>query len=259
AAPIFCFTAPEARTGKTYLARLLSTVATSHEPVATAGSSNAVEMEKRIETAALSGRPILHLNNLPNGMVLESEGLSQLSTEGQMIIRKLGRHEEGLCDCRATTIFVNGNNILIAADLVPRTPICRLDAKTDEPEKRSFSSPEPIERVRRNRGEYLAAIFTIVRAFMAAGCPRPEEMHAVAGYEEWSRMVQQPLMWLGMDDPFGGMGSTRAMDPTMEELQRLLDVLKKYRDALAGRFTVAGCERLAEEKIPDVRGIPQFR
>ena len=39
-------------------------------------------MEKRIETAALSGRPILHFNNLPNGMVLESAGLSQMLTEG---------------------------------------------------------------------------------------------------------------------------------------------------------------------------------
>jgi hypothetical protein len=255
AVPIFAIVAPEARTGKTYLAKLISVLATGHFPVPTAGSRNPEEMEKRIETAALSGRPILHLNNLPNGMTLESEAPSQLATEGEVIIRKLGTMEEGKCDCRATTILANGNNILIAADLVPRTPICRLDAKTDRPEARTFVF-DPIERVRADRGAYLAAVFTIARGFKAAGSPKPEQMRVVAGFEEWSRAVQQPLMWLGMADPFGNMGDARAMDPTTEELQQLIDVLKKY---VFGAFTVADCEKLAEEQEADPFGRVRYK
>jgi hypothetical protein len=68
----------------------------------------------------------------------------------------------------------------------------------------------------------------------------------VAGFELWSKWVQQPLVWLGMDDPFGGMTTMRAVDPTREELHQLIDVLKKY---LADQeFTAADCKRLAEEQ-----------
>ena len=120
-APFFLITAPEPRTGKTLLVYLCAVLATGHNPVATAGSEKSEEMEKRIETAALSGRPILHFNNLPNGMMLESASLSQMITEGEVRIRKLGVHQEGLCDCRATTVFANGNNVTVSEDLVPRT------------------------------------------------------------------------------------------------------------------------------------------
>jgi hypothetical protein len=166
-APLFLITAPEPRTGKTKLVYLCAVLATGRNPIATAGSEKPEEMEKRIETAALGGRPILHFNNLPNGMVLESAGLSQMLTEGEVVIRKLGVHEEGKCDCRATTVFANGNNVTVSEDLVPRTMAIRLDAQSERPEERSFEF-DPIERVRADRGGYLAAVFTIVRAFMCS-------------------------------------------------------------------------------------------
>jgi len=125
-APMFLITAPEPRSGKTKLVYLCAVLATGHNPVATAGSEKSEEMEKRIETAAQAGRPILHFNNLPNGMVLESAGLCQMLTEGTVVVRKLGKMEEGTCDCRAPTVYANGNNVTLADDLVVRAVGCRL-------------------------------------------------------------------------------------------------------------------------------------
>jgi len=244
AVPLFAVIATQPRSGKTYLVHLIATIATGHTPVPTAGAEKPEEMEKRIETAALSGRPIMHLNNLPNGMVVESEALAQLSTEGMVFIRKLGRHEEGLCDCRATTAYLNGNNVVIAADLVPRTVMCRLDPQLEQPENRTFRK-DPIELVRADRGKYLGAVFTIVRAYKAAGCP-PQEHKIVAGFEAWSRLIQQPLIWLGKQDPYGSMDALKALDPKRDELQALLGTLKKYFNADA-IFTVADCWKKAEE------------
>jgi putative DNA primase/helicase len=244
-APLFLITAPEPRTGKTKLVYLCAVVATGRNPVATAGSEKPEEMEKRIETAALSGRPILHFNNLPNGMTLESAGLSQMLTEGEVVIRKLGVHEEGTCDCRATTVFANGNNVTVSADLVLRTVAIRLDAQSERPEERTFEF-DPIERVRADRGGYLAAIFTIAKAFMGAG-EKPKAVKVVAGFEQWSRLVQQPLMWLGMPDPLGNRETLRALDDKEQELDRILDVLRKYQGDLGEGFTVAALVRLASE------------
>lgn len=142
-------------------------------------------------------------------------------------------------------MFLNGNNIIIAADLVPRTVMSRLDPQLEQPENRVFKE-NPIERVRADRGKYLAAVFTIVRAYKAAGCPR-QEHKIVAGFEAWSRLVQQPLIWLGEADPFGSMEELKALDPKQDELHELLGVLKKYFEA-DEQFAVADCWQKAEEK-----------
>jgi putative DNA primase/helicase len=245
-APLFEITAPEARTGKTYLAVLMSILGTGHKPVPTAGGKNEEELEKRVETAALAGRPILFLNNIKNGAVVESEALAQISTEGVIYIRKLGRHEEGVCDCRATTVILNGNNIQVAGDLVVRTVECRLDAHMEDPEKRDFDF-DPIERVLGNRGKYLAACFTIARAYIAA--ERPDvKIHRIAGFEKWSRFVQRPLVWLGREDPLKNMQSAKAVDPSVDDLRQLIEILKKYSSMLNRDFTVAELKKLAEEK-----------
>jgi len=258
AVPIFLVTATEPRTGKTYLVFVTTVLATGHIPPSTAGASEdrPDEIEKRIETAALSGRSILHLNNLPNGMVLDSARLAELCTEGYVTIRKLGRHEEGLCDCRATTAFLNGNNVRVAGDLVLRTLECRLDAKSEEPERRTFKF-DPMAAVRADRGKYLAAIFTIVRAFIKAGAPRPKDMHSVAGFEDWSRLVQQPLLWLGMADPFGNITSMRAMDIQADELQTVHKVLREIFKS-GDKFTVAMCKRKAEDMRTNTFGKTVF-
>jgi len=56
------------------------------------------------------------------------------------------------------------------------------------------------------------------------------------------------------------------MDPAEEHLERLLEVLKKYRNAtiddlmlLAGAFTVADCTKLAEQQESDRLGRPIFK
>src|SRR5262249_30406624 len=103
-------------------------------------------------------------------------------------------------------------------------------------------------RVRADRGKYLATVFTIVRAYKAARCPR-QEHRVVAGFEAWSRLVQQPLVWLGKQDPYGSMDELKALDPKQEELRALLGALRNHFMANQ-TFTVAACWQKAEESKP---------
>jgi hypothetical protein len=127
-----------------------------------------------------------------------------------------------MCDCSATTVFLNGNNIKVIGDLPFRTVHCRLNADMENPGEREFTS-DPMALIREDRGGYLAAVFTIVKAHMAAGCPRPakEKMRSVLGFEQWSRWVQQPLIWLGQPDPWGKIEDMRTTDPKQEETPTL--------------------------------------
>jgi putative DNA primase/helicase len=257
-APLFLVTAPEPRSGKSHAVKLCVVLATGHDPVATVGSADSTEMDKRIETAALKGQPYLHLNNVENGTVVESAVLSQILTEGKVSIRTLGKHEGPTADCRAMTAYINGNNVSVGADLVLRTVTCRLDAETDRPEEREFDF-DPVEMARGARGEYVAAIFTIVRAYMAADCPKAEGAKVVAGFEKWSKFVQHPLMWLGEADPWANIEDARAQDPSREDLERLIAMLIKYAKDLEDEFTTAKCSELAEEHSRDDFGRPIFK
>jgi putative DNA primase/helicase len=223
-APLFLILAPEPGSGKSYLVYVIGTLATGRLPSAVPLTEKPEEMDKRLSAAAFKALPILHLNNLD--FDLESALLCQMVTEGIVDIRPFGKNDQLIsCDCRGTTIFVNGNNIRIVGDLVRRTLTARLDAKIECPETRTFKF-DPVDYIKMDRGKYLAAVFTIVRAYLAAGCPKVEAA-PLAGFDGWSRMVRQPLMWLGLSDPVKSMEDARKQDPVREALRQRIDELVK--------------------------------
>jgi putative DNA primase/helicase len=62
-APAHLATAPAAGTGKSYLADIASMIATGEQCAVTSFSTNPDETEKRLISAALSGRPLISLDN----------------------------------------------------------------------------------------------------------------------------------------------------------------------------------------------------
>ena len=97
--------------------------------------------------------------------------------------------------------------------MVRRTLVCQLDAKLERPELRSFKF-NPIERVLEKPGTYIAAAITIARAYMAAGRPKATTVPLV-GFDGWSKVVREPLIWLGEQDPVSSMEAARAADPSV--------------------------------------------
>jgi hypothetical protein len=221
-APLFLILAPEPGSGKSYLVQTIGTLATGRAPVPVPMTEDKNEMDKRLSAVAFGAKPILHLNNLD--FDLESSLLNQMITEGIVEIRPFGKNDQTItCDCRGTTIFANGNNVRIVGDLVRRTLTAQLDAKSETPETRKFKF-DPVDYVKADRGKYLAAVFTIVRGYMAAGCPKMEAS-PLAGFDSWTRMVRHPLIWLGMTDPVKSMEGARALDPERSALRQRIDGL----------------------------------
>ena len=254
-APAILILAPESGTGKTYLVTTASMIATGRAPMAIVGCKNEEEMEKRLSAAAIAGMPITSLNNLTFN--LESALLNQMITEPQVGIRLFGRNDQIIsCDCRGTTVFINGNNILIVGDLVRRVLTSHLDAKMENPEEKKYKF-DPIELVRKDRGKYLAAIFTIARAYIDEGEPAQGEP-PLNGFEGWTRMVRRPLIWLGLPDPVVSMKEARADDPERAALRMRHNVLLNIYGTKNG-FKATDVHRKTEEQQQTARGFPEWR
>jgi len=213
--PLHAMRAYAAGTGKSHLVDLAAAISTGrHCPVITPGKSEE-EMEKRLGALLRDGVSVVSLDNV-NGE-LGGDLLCQLTERPIVRIRILGQSKAPEFECRAS-IFATGNNLVVVGDMTRRTLLCTLDAVIERPELRQFEF-DPVERALSFRAEYLAAIFTIVRAYRVAGAPRVCD--PLGSYGDWSNCVRSPLIWLGLPDPAASMEATRAEDPTLGGLREL--------------------------------------
>jgi putative DNA primase/helicase len=108
---------------------------------------------------------------------------------------------------------------VLVGDVVRRVVTASLDSDLERPELRQFKG-NPLDMVLADRGRYVAAALTVVRAYLAAGCPG--ELPPLASFGDWSRLVRSPLVWLGRADPVETMEAARAEDPELDDLRRVV-------------------------------------
>jgi putative DNA primase/helicase len=241
-APLHAFSAPVAGAGKSYLVDLASAISTGEPAPVIAAGRTEEETEKRLCAALLGGQAIISIDNV-NGQ-LGGDLLCQLIERPVVSIRPLGVSRLIRIESRATT-FATGNNIQLVGDMTRRTILCSLDPRVERPELRRFQF-DPFARVVRNRGAYVAAALTIVRAYVAAGCPG--ELLPLASFETWSRLVRSALVWLGRADPVMTMEAARSEDPT---LVTLTEVMREWLAAIGNRALTSGkAKDVAETRDP---------
>lgn len=214
--PMHAFKASAPGSGKSYLVDLVSLIATGRPCPVMAVADQEAETEKRLTGLLLSGFPIISLDNV-NGE-LGGDLLCQAIERPLVRARPLGASAIVEIESRAT-ICATGNGFRVKGDMTRRTLVCALDAKTERPELRDFAD-DPAALVLADRGEYVAACLTIVRAYLAAG--KPNQPPPLASFGEWNSWVRGSLLWLGCFDPVASMETAREDDPELSELRELL-------------------------------------
>jgi len=218
AVPMHLTTAPEAGSGKSYLADLAAMLAIGERCPVLAMAPREEESEKRLVGAALSGMPIINIDNA--NRTLGSDFLAQLTERPVLSPRRLGSSDPVRVD-NSFTVLANGNNAAVAADQVRRTITCRLDANREDPENRKFAA-NPLMMIRKDRGKYIAAVLTVARAGLERGTRLPR----TASYEGWSDCVRSPLVWLGLADPASTIAKSRDADPIRTERRAIFTAWK---------------------------------
>ncbi len=225
-APMHAFTAPTAGSGKSMLVDLASVIATGREAGVIAQGRTEEELEKRLGALLLAGDQVIAIDNCETP--LGGEFLCSMLTQRIVRARILGKSEAPELPANAC-VTATGNNLVLVGDMTRRAILCRLDPMHERPELRQFGS-NPIETVKADRGRYLIAVLTILRAYHAVG--RPGQPPPLGSFEDWSSWVRAALLWLGHADPVDTIEGAREMDP---KLDALTAVVTQWRQVVGDR------------------------
>jgi hypothetical protein len=206
------------------------------------------EMSKFLVASLLSNAPVLVLDNWTatiDGNAFPS--LCAAITGAEVAGRILGRSEAVRLPNRVL-LALTGNNIALAADMVRRVLVARLDAKLDRPELRRFDF-DPIAYVRQHRLELIAAALVLLRAYRihrasANDVFGPPASDSMGSFETWDGMVRQVVVWIGQrrsegglelapgfGDPAASSAAASSADPTRNALAAMLRACRdKYGD-----------------------------
>jgi putative DNA primase/helicase len=219
-APMHLVSKPSPGTGASYLADVASMISTGERCAVEAMAPKYEETEKRLIGSALLGLPIIAVDNARE--IVAGDFFCQIVERPLLNLRPLSKSDKHII-ANTFTMFANGNNACVAEDMVRRTVRCVIDANIENPEERVFTH-NPLADIRNNRGKYIAAALTIPLAYLAAN--QPIVQPPLASFEEWSRVVRNPLIWLGCGDPVATQTKLRVADPKKAELAAVFEAWK---------------------------------
>jgi putative DNA primase/helicase len=206
--PMHATSAPAPGSGKSYLIDLASVMISGHRCATSTWSRNEEENEKRLGGTLLQGYPLLSLDNI--NAPLNSPFLCTVIERTWLEVRILGTSQKPRLSPQLT-LFATGNNLVLVGDLVRRTLLAQLDAQCEQPWTRQFKS-NPLALLLADRGRYISAALTVVRAYLAAGAPS-QGLAPFASFESWSETVRSALVWLGEADPVKSVTAQYEQDP----------------------------------------------
>lgn len=215
-APIFGIDGTGPGTGKGLLADTIATIGSGRAASPITAGANEEELEKRVASMLIRGDLAICIDNL--SAPLESTFLCSVLTQETQSVRVLGQS-------RTVTLPTNclflatGNALTFAGDLWRRGLNCLIDPEMEKPSERVFEF-NPVERARQDRGKYVTAALTIMRAYQVASRPK-QGGKQMGSFEIWCRTVRDPLLWLGEADA-GATCTPSTDDPERERFAAVI-------------------------------------
>lgn len=226
--PMFFYTAGYAASGKSLLSEMPSTIVHGVEP-AFRDWVDTEEIRKTLFSSIVAGDRSIAFDNLPRGQTVRSATLAKFVTQHISTERKLGE-TKNLTATNLATVSLTGNSLVPAGDIARRSLVIQLDGgmRSAELAQRVFRIEELRPYVRKHRVELMTAALTVLRGHQQSG--HKSLLKPVQSFERWSRVVRDPLIWLGMDNPM----ETQA-DEADDETNQIDEAFTLLAQVFAGR------------------------
>jgi hypothetical protein len=180
------------------------------------------EATKVILSLLLKNPAVIEFDDMDSDWIAHG-ALKRMLTAEFITDRVLGHSKTATVRTRALFLG-SGNNVGPRDDMRRRVGTINLDPKCATPTTMEYKG-SPVETVRKNRGFFVAAVLTIVQAWIKAGKPR-SSVKSIASYGAWSDYCRQPLLWLGQPDPATSLLDQVTHDPEGDPLVDLLHTWK---------------------------------
>jgi hypothetical protein len=201
--PLGLIDAPQAGTGKSLIAEVVAIVGTGRAGEMLGASRDDEEWRKAITAKLVGGSTLVIVDNVEGRLYAPS--LARALTSRTWTDRVLGRSEVATVKQRATWA-ATGNNISLGGDLARRCYWIRLDAKQSRPwQREGFRHPDLTAWAREKRGELVAAVLTMARAWYAAGEPKAEGTPRLGSFEAWTETIGGILTFAGVGGFLGNL------------------------------------------------------
>jgi hypothetical protein len=193
--PLHIIEKPSPGTGATLMTDLLTYPALGSPVAMMTEAKDEDEWRKRLLAKLRSGPSVVVIDNLRRR--LDSAALSSAITSYPMWEdRQLGVSEIIRAPVHCLWL-VTGNNPGLSNEMARRGVRCRLDAKQDKPWLRTeFRHKDIREWAAKNRGRLVAAILTLVQAWLRAGRPPGDKILGM--FEAWARTLGGILNVVGV-------------------------------------------------------------
>jgi hypothetical protein len=211
--PMFVITATAPGSGKSLLKDILKY---GYGIAETAWPENDTELRKSITTQLYTtGQPVVVLDNLPNGYIIKSPVISSLLTAEHWGDRVLGSTNSVTMPNDRLWILT-GNGLRTGGDNGRRAMWVRLDPNCPDPDQRDgFRVGDLRPWLRINASTVVAALVTMVRAWIAEGAPTIRTRKG--DYSEWASMVAGLLDFLGVPGWMADRGQSAGQDDEEQE------------------------------------------
>lgn len=218
-APGFHAKAPVFGSGKTYLCELIGAFAGPASNAKVSYPTTSEEATKVILSLLLTSPAVIEFDDMDTDWIPHGT-IKRMLTADKITDRVLGVSKTATVSTR--TLFLgSGNNVGPVRDLLRRVLTIHIDPRCATPATMTYKN-FPVEKVRKQRGRYVAAVLTIILSWRKAGSPRAAVESIVTFGGAWSNYCRHPLMWLGHPDPATALLEQVKHDPDGDSLAGLM-------------------------------------
>jgi hypothetical protein len=198
AVPMCAIDATKQGSGKGLLSKAIAYVAQGRSAAAMVPPGDENEWRKTLTSQLVEGNLLISLDNVEG--LLYSSTLASFLTADVWSARLLGTMQSPELPQRSM-IMCNGNNLQLGGDIPRRAYRIRMDAGMSKPWMRNNFQYSPlIKYIRQDRGQIIASLLTMTRAWIVAGRPAPaKELPALADFTNWCEVIGGILDFAGVD------------------------------------------------------------
>lgn len=196
-------------TGKNLMVDCILMMFLGERPAVLPYNSDDDEFRKTLTAAFRDGAEVFVFDEAHH---LDGVSLARALTASHWRDRQLGGNQMLGFPNRVTWIAL-GNNVRVEGDIFRRVYRVALRSPFEDPTLRpetDYRHPDLKEWTQRNRGDLLRAALTIVRAWFAAGQPKPSEPVPFGGFEKWAKTLGGIVENAGVTEFLGNLKTWRS-------------------------------------------------